>query len=348
LVVAPFITAVADRTNRRVTILQLASLLVALSMLPLAFTSQTGFTFFFVIMLVQALFRSPLVPLSETIISHMATNHGLNFGSLRLWGSLAFAAMAILGGWLWDSWGYALMFLVTAVLILPSIWLAGRLEEAPRPLHHASHNHKSPFALLSLRGLTPLLIVTFLAGIPLALSFNYDGLYIQALGGNDIYAGLMFGLAALSELPAMQFSQTLSRRTSPSHTLLVGLSLLLVAMIGYTFSPTPTVLLAFAVMRGLGFGFFLISAIQLVQEISPSEWSSTTQSLRNASTFGLSALLAAPLGGWLLDNFGAPVIYLVASVLLSLALLVLVAAMRGGVFREDTAVVAPLSSSSRA
>ena len=339
LIIAPLLSALADHFQWRVSILQIASLLMALSFLPLAFISNTSFYFFLVVMSVQAIARSAIVPLSETLITRMSLRHNLNYGSLRLWGSLVFATLSISGGILWQSWGYGLMFLGAAVVLLPSVWLAGQLEEGE---FITRYERKSLVTLFNVPGMRPILLVTILAGIPLGFSFTFDGIYMDSLGGTEIFIGLVFGLAALSELPSMQVSQVVMRLLGMANTVLLSLSILLIAMIGYAFSSSPEMLLAFAVMRGLGFGFFLISTVRLVDSLAPDEWSSTAQSLRNASTFGISALIAAPLGGILWDIFGASMIYMAGAVVMGIALIVMVVTMRMGLFvREDTAVSAP-------
>lgn len=341
LIVAPFLSAVADRFGRRVSILQISSLLMALSFLPLVLGGNTSFYFFLAVMTVQAIARSPIVPLSETIITRMARRHDLNYGNLRLWGSLMFASLAIGGGWLWESWGYALMFLCAAVVLLPSVWLAGQLEEGEFTIRY---ERQSLHSLVSVRGMKPIMLVTFLAGIALGFSFNFDGIYMASLGGNEIYIGLVFGLAAVFELPSMQVSQIFIRWFSAANTVLLSLVILTLAMVGYALSGSPEVLLMFAALRGFGFGFFLISTVRLVDDLAPPEWSSTAQSLRNAGAFGLSALLAAPLAGWLLDGFGASMIYVGAALFMVVALVVMLGAMRLGVFVQASTAVSSSSS----
>lgn len=343
LIVAPLLSAMADRFQRRVSILQISSLLMAFSLLPLTFFSDTSFYFFLAVMLVQALARSATVPLSETIITRMASRHHLNYGSLRLWGSLMFATLSIGSGFVWQAWGYSLMFLAAALILLPAIWLAGQLEEGE---FVTRYERTSLMSLVNVAGMRPILLVTFLAGIALGLSFNFDGIYMDALGGNEVYIGLVFGLAALSELPSMHFCQLFIERFSAAKTVLLSLFILLIAMIGYALSPTAEVLLLFAVVRGMGFGFFLISTVRLVDKLAPDEWSSTAQSLRNAGTFGLSALLAAPLGGVLLDMFGSQMIYVAGAVAMGLALLVMLVSVRWGMFTlgSPTAVSTPTTA----
>jgi MFS transporter, PPP family, 3-phenylpropionic acid transporter len=309
LIIAPLVSAVADRTQRRVAALRWSILLTVFSFLWLGW--ETAFVPLLLAMSFHALVRAPTVSLADTLIARQAVRYGLNFGTMRLWGSVGFAAMAIGGGWVWQAVGYAWMLPVTAVLLLPSVWLANGLEEPAQPV--GGGPEVRPWDILRLPSLQGILLACFLAGLALGLSFVFEGLYMVHKGGNGWLVGLMFGLAACSELPSMQATDALGRGGRMRWLFLLSFVVLAVAMVGYVFSPTPLWVLLFAAVRGLGFGFFLVSSVRLVDALAPAEWASTAQSLRQAVTFGLAALVAGPLGGWLVDMVSLEAVFMASA-----------------------------------
>lgn len=335
LIFAPLLSAAADRWRWRVLILQLSLVLTLLSFLPFLWPTPT-FTFLLVLMSAQAVMRSPAISLGDTLVTRMAVHHQLNFGNLRLWGSLSFATVAIIGGSLWGEYGYRPMFLVTLLLYMPVVWLAGGLEEGQSEAHPAASKMGHPAGgLWRNYPLWVILIANFLAGIGINLTFTFDGVFMHQLGGNGFMVGLMFGLAAFCELPSMQYSQWITQKLAGPRTLILSLIILAIALMGYTHSFTAWHLLLFAAVRGVGFGLFLISTIRLVDELAPAEWASTAQSLRNAGIFGLAALLAGPAGGWLYDTYGPRFMFWVGSFTIIGAGLLVFAVMKQGSFHKS-------------
>ncbi|MCB0033284.1 MAG: MFS transporter [Anaerolineales bacterium] len=317
----PLASSLADRLNARVAILRYALIGTIIAFFLLGFPGATTFTLLLPLMLFQALTSSPIISLADTTIARMSKRHNLNYGNLRLWGSLSFAATTILFGFVWQQFPYRWMFVVTGLFLLPVIFITGQLENGTgqkRPTTAPTTTR-----LLGIPGITAVLLASFLTGIGLGFTFTFDGIYMSQLGGNGLFVGLMFGVAAFAELPSMQFSQALGQRYQERNVLLAGLVLLIIAMIGYVLAPSPSILLIFAAVRGAGFGLFLVSTIRMIDALAPEQWSSTAQSLRQAGTFGLASLIASPVGGWIYDMASPQMIFVAAAGAFLLAVLVM-------------------------
>ena len=325
LIVSPLVSAVADRRRQRVAALRWSILLTVVSFFWLGW--ETAFVPLLLTMSFHALVRAPTVSLADTLIARQAVRHGLNFGTMRLWGSVGFATLAIAGGWVWELVGYSWMWPATALFLLPAVWLANGLEEPEAAVVRGTEEVR-PWQIIHLPGMKRILLACFLAGLTLGLSFVFEGLYMVNKGGESWLVGLMFGLAACSELPSMQATDSLGRNGRMSRLFLLSFGVLAVAMLGYVVSPTPTWVLLFAAVRGLGFGFFLVSSVRLVDELAPAEWASTAQSLRQAVTFGLAALIAGPLGGWLVDMVSLEAVFVASAVCVLGAAVVVAAGLR--------------------
>ncbi len=328
LLLAPGLAALGDRRGIRVRILTLSLAGLALALLLLSFPS--GFAALAPIMLLLALARCPVGPIGDSLIARMAVRHRLDFGGMRLWGSLGFALVATAFGAIWQRAGYTWMFPVAALLFVPSVLAATRLEEGPviergarRPLRDVTRD----------RGLMVILAATFLVGGSLGMDGGFQGIYVEYLGGGGFLVGALFGVSAFSELPAMRFATALARRLGPAATLLLAYALLEVNYIGFALARAPLLLVPLTIIKGVGFGVYFINTVRLIDERTPPEWASTVQALMNAGAAGLAPLLASLLGGVLIDLFGPPAIYVACLVLISLAMLTLGVAAARGVFR---------------
>jgi MFS transporter, PPP family, 3-phenylpropionic acid transporter len=319
------LSALADRRRWRIPILKSALLAFALTFFLLG--RPTTFTALVPLMLLLALFFSPIISVSDTLIAGMAARHRLNYGAMRMWGSFAFASMAVVCGILWQRLGFSLMFTATSLLFIPVIWFAHLLEEEPlalslvdRPLREIGRDP----------GLLVLLAAGFLVGIAMGMAVIFEGVYMARLGGGQFLVGMLFAAAAFSELPTMQYSGLITRYISGAKTLLLAYFLMSSAYAAYSLAWTPAALLVMGAVKGLGFGLFYVSTVRLVNARAPREWSATVQSMLTAGMFGLAPLLAAPLAGTLYDVIGPAAVFVSASMAVALAaLVVMAAAVRG-------------------
>ncbi len=326
------VSALADRKRWRVRLLTGVTsgfgAMLFLGVFPQRF-------FVWVILLVGiAFFFGPIVPLADSLIARMALRHNLNYGSMRLCGSLSFAMSAIVGGYIWERTEFRLMFLVAGLAFIPVAFFASRLEEGKgRP------NQREPLSFRVIThdpGLLMLVMASFLIGASIHLSMMFDGIYMQSLGGTQTFIGLMFGLAALCEVPTMQYSMKITTYLSTPKTLLVGYALLATAFGGFLIAPAPWFLLIMAIIKGFGFGLFYVNTVRLANERTPEEWASTVQSILNSATFGLAPLFFAPFGGEVYDAFGVRSIYICIMVCLTSAVLIMTLSISKGFFIEKT------------
>jgi len=329
MMVAMPISALADRRRWHIRIMN-GLLLGFGSVLLFASIPQT-FAFVFLTLVMMMFMFSPMMPISDSVIARMAARHQLNYGSMRLWGSFGFATCAIICGFMWEQVGYAFMFIVGAVAILPTLISANLLEKSP-----VQENQSAPplHQLAQDTGLVTLYISVFFSCIAIQCSIIFDGIYMTYLGGTEFFVGLMFGTAALCELPAMQYSGLIIQRIGGAKTLLIAYSIFGIAYFGYAMAWDAYSLLMMGALKGIGFGLFYVSSIRIITRRTPETWSSTAQAIFNICGFGLAPLIAAPIGGEIFDRFGPENLFLFASFAAGLAIFTMAIAIMKGIFRD--------------
>ena len=318
LAFATYISAVADRRRRRVRVLQvsLAGMAGSIFLLgyPRTFLALTA------VMALVGLFFSPVLAIADALISRMADRRGLNYGSMRLWGSIGFASSAIISGLFWARFGYRPMFLAAGLAFLPLIWVSGALEEGPP---NDNQTRGPALGMLKDAGLAGILLATLMIGIALSFALAFEGIYMAHLGGNQVLIGLLGAFQAISELPTMRYGTAIARRLNGPRTLLIAYALIGGGFLAYGLARSPVVLLFLATLKGLGFGLVITNTIRMVNDRAPAEWSATAQSLISVGMFGIAPLIAGPLGGVILDTVSPQAIFITASSAAGLAALVL-------------------------
>ena len=125
LLFATPLSSLADRKRLRTRLVQTSTLIVAVIFFFMQFPSTFGGIA--LLMLPMAFFFSPMMSIADSLIARMAQRHNLNYGSMRMWGSIGFASAAFVFGAIWGQVGFKPMFVVGSLILLPVIWIASQL-----------------------------------------------------------------------------------------------------------------------------------------------------------------------------------------------------------------------------
>ena len=312
--VTPVVSRLADRANRRILTLAAACTCygIALIFLPLPVTFMSVLPLFALVMA----FRSPVTPLADSLVARMAELRQLNFGGMRLWGSVIFTITSLCMGWVWEKTGFAVMFLVSGLAFFLVALAAFLLEETPgasSPLdsvdHHGQSKAKRPW-ILPEPGILFLLGGNFLVIGAVFMGSTFGTVYMGALGGSEFFFGALYGISAMAEVPGMLFGQRIARRMGDTNAMLAAYALVAVGFAGYAISYTPWVMVFFAAVRGLGFGLFLVSTVMIINHRAPENLYATYQGLEKAFCWGLAPLLGGPISGFVYQTYGPSNLFL--------------------------------------
>lgn len=343
LTVAPAASAFADRTGWKRPILTLGLILTGVAIFLLR--GARTFALILPVVVLMSVVQSVATPIADSLVARMAVRYQVDYGKLRVWGSLGFALTALATGAIWQREGFEAMFVVGALVFVPVVLVAQGLEEA----RIDRQEERAPLRnLLRDHGLLALMIANFLIGAGEGLYVTFSGVYMDALGGAEWMIGGLFGFSALAELPGMQFVGALARRIGRPQTLIISYALMGLAFLGYSLSRSPAILLLWAMLKGVGFGLYFPTTVSLGDERAPESWASTVQSLLMALGWGLAPLITIPLAGWLSDTLGLGRVFGVAAGLELLAILVLGLGLLRGAFAAAPLVDAPLRAKTSA
>jgi MFS transporter, PPP family, 3-phenylpropionic acid transporter len=322
VIIAPLVSRLADATGRRIMLLVLACLgfgaALTLPVLP-------GFNPTFAVVLgfvaLVAVFRSPTISLADSLVAQMALRHALDFGSMRLWGSIVFTITASGLGLLWERTGFSTMFLASGLAYLLVVLAALLLEEPPRRmLPSEPDNHPAPNSRFVLdAGLVFLLCATFLVIAALFMAGTFASVQLIQLGGSEALVGIMMGCAATGEVPGMMYGIRLARRIGPTNALLAAYGVVAFGLAATALAQAPWLMLVFAAFRGLGFGVLLVSTVMIINTRAPKNFASTYQGILNGACWGLAPLLGGPISGWIFQNLGPAALFFTAGIMALLA-----------------------------
>ena len=313
LIFAIPISALADRKHWRIRVLQVGILIEAIFVFLLKY--PVTYPLVALNLVFMAVAFSPVMSIADSLIVNMATNNRLNYGSMRLWGSIGFAASATIFGIVWQRYRFEPMFLIGSLLMVPLFISAGTLDEGK---NLGSGEYVPILSIFKDPGLVILILVSFLMGISNALSMSYEGIFVTTLGGGNMVVGMMIGVSGVSEILTMQNGQAIAKRLRNANTLILSLVVMGISNVGYVLAGSPLLMVPMAALKGLGFGLFFINIVRIVHERAPKDWVTTAQSLRAVAMFGVAQLVAGPLGGLVLDHISPSAIFVIGAVALGM------------------------------
>jgi PPP family 3-phenylpropionic acid transporter len=252
-----------------------------------------------------SLAMNTIMPLTETVAMTGVRSAGLDYGRMRLWGSLSFIVASICGGWVLDRLGNA--FAVWAVVFGVALTVAaahglqkpiglGRLKAATTP-----PRLKAADALGLLRSRTFLLflLATGMVQGAHAVFYTFGVLHWRDLGLDSSWAGVLWGIAVTCEIALFAYSRAVLQRIGATELIVLGSGAAIVRWLLMGLDPPFAVLVALQVSHCLTYGAAHIGAIHFLSRFVPERQAGTAQALYASVTGGLglggAVLIAGPL-----------------------------------------------------
>jgi PPP family 3-phenylpropionic acid transporter len=312
MVAAPVWGRWGDRVRAPRRLLQLA--LLGSACFALLRGVQTLFWGFVVFVVLDALVNSGSGSLSSMQALAVVEGEKAGFGSIRLWGSLGWAAAAPLAGWLMERHGLFVPFAGYAVMLFLSIGLLALVRGTERlPAASRSNDHMPTLQVLRalkrsrpMTGLALALIVIWLGN---AGRQQFESIYLAQLGAPTGLIGWANTAGALVEPPFMLLADRILRRYGAGRVLRFALFLQALAYLPVALFPSVISIFVLRVLFSVAFSLNAVSYLNYLVENAPDGQGATVISLFEVTLRGGIGLLAAPLAGLFFDQFGAHGLY---------------------------------------
>jgi PPP family 3-phenylpropionic acid transporter len=295
----PLAGHLADRMGerRRPMVALAGCALIAFALFGLA----DGFWPIFAVTLLFFMLLPPVMPLGESLTMLAARGGALDYGRIRLWGSISFIVLAVVAGRVlvdeppgvvyWMVLG-AVALTAFSCLLLPDV----------RP------ERTSPAALSSLRPLRDRSFVLFLAAGAMiqgshAVYYAFGTLHWQVAGYSDDVIGALWAEGVVAEIILFAYGGPLVRRLGPARLLALGGIAGAVRWLVLGLTDALPALVSVQALHAFTFGAAHLGAIHFIARAMPPALSATAQSLYSAVVMGLGTGLMLLASGWLYSTF---------------------------------------------
>jgi len=322
-VVAP-VTAFADRLRRVrdvlfVTIVMTGALVFVLDQV----SGYVGFLIFFTLFAVS---WDPLPILADGYASAAVRVRGLDFGRMRMWGTISLVCASMVGGHLLDIFSVDLVPVMTGLLLFSALLVIpflppDRLLGDPKPAAAGEWRSiiRDKPAMLVLLG-----IALIMGSSSMLLGFG--AIQWSAKGVSSGNIGFLYGLAAISEVAVFMVAQKLLGSRSELWLLAVGAALTTIRWLGFAMDPGFGFLAVLALLQGPSATTTIAGSILFIARRFPTHLVATANGV-NAVLVGASTSVVMLAGGYLWEAFRA-LSYIPMAGLSLLALAVFLVALR--------------------
>ena len=304
-IVAPTLWAqLADKSGKQLTIVKIGALLSLLSFSLIIWTVSYWPLMFSLAMF--SLFWTAILPQLEVMTLNSIRKSAKIYARIRLWGSIGFIIVAMLGGELIERYS-AEAFSYIGIAILAGLFFSTLVSQQPRINSLAKTDNSS----IKDKVFNSNFLLFFFAGLMLQMSFGpyyvFFALYLKNLAYSGFLIGIFIAIGVVAEIGIFIFAGLFFK--SFSLKTLISSSILLTALRWYIvghYADSDIALALSQLIHALSFGLYHSASIAFIQQHFNANQQSRGQAIYIGGVYGIGGAVGAYMAGILWqDGIGA-------------------------------------------
>lgn len=298
----PIVGHAVDRSGqrRRILVGLAVGSLVATALFPL----MQGFTGLLAMSAVSGALFAALLPVGDNLTMSYVIHRGLDYGRIRLWGSLAFIAASGAVGRLLDLTDSGIIVWLIVGGMAPLCLAAAALPGEPAHSAAGAPTRMRWIDLLSSRLYGLFLAATALIVASHAVYYGFATLHWQSAGIDHVWIGTLWGVGVAAEIALFAFSGAVVRAFGPFRLIVAGGAACIVRWSLLAFVTDPWLLLPIQCLHALTFGAIHLGAMHFIARHIAPGIAGRAQGLYAAAGNGLIIGAATIVSGGLYDRLG--------------------------------------------
>jgi PPP family 3-phenylpropionic acid transporter len=269
-----------------------------------------------IFIILDALIGSGAGSLSNVQAVTAANGEKSGFGSIRLWGSLGWAAVTPLAGLLIERLGLYIPFAGYAFMLVAAVFTLFFVRTSSEPRMPRENVGIVPInrmfrMLVSSRGMVGVALAFITIWIATMGRSQFETLYMAQLGAQASLIGVANTISALFEVPFMLLADRLVRRYGSGRILRFSMLVQAGSFLPVVLFPSIPSFFILRIIASIALSFNVPSYYGYLVENAPEGQGGTLVSLFDVTLRSGVSLLAAPLAGILFDQFGPYWLYVI-------------------------------------
>jgi PPP family 3-phenylpropionic acid transporter len=269
-----------------------------------------------IFIVLDALIGSGASSLSVVQAVAAADGEKSGFGSVRLWGSLGWAAVTPLAGLLIERLGLYVPFAGYAAMLAAAVTVLFFMRGAAKPKTPEERAARIPIRrMIAMLARSRRMVAAALAFTTVWIATNgrsqFETLYMNQLGARAGLIGIANTVSALFEVPFMLLADRLIIRHGSGRILRLSLLAQAASFLPIVLLPSIPSFFILRIMASIALSFNVPAYYNYLVENAPEGQGGTAVSLFDVTLRSAVGLLAAPLSGILFDLVGPYWLYVI-------------------------------------
>ncbi|WP_413699847.1 3-phenylpropionate MFS transporter [Psychromonas sp. KJ10-10] len=279
---------------------------------------------------------APLMPLGDIVGSRLVQQIQLDYGRVRLWGSLSFIVGSTIVGWLIVDYGLQAILVLT-VIFCAILWVMSLGKLNPQLEDKDDSNIARKTSLLSTMKQPEVLLFLVIVGTiqgSHGAYYAFSTIYWDSLGISGSTIAWLWAISVFAEVLILRFNIKLFASWSVKQMLLLGLTGGVIRW--WVLSATDNVYLLASVqtLHALTFAVTHLAAMRYISQQEPSKLV-TYQSLYSGVALGLLMALFTYIAGLSYETLQGDLFLLSALLLMPVFILIKIWKVKGGTFKVE-------------
>jgi MFS transporter, PPP family, 3-phenylpropionic acid transporter len=246
----------------------------------------------------------------------------VNYGQIRLMGSIGFAVLSLILGGLIQNFDINIsFFLYSGLFMVSALILSGIGFKST--LHSVRPSTTDIFEVLKNYKFILFVLSVMVLNIAIQAHGNYIAMLIEATGGNVANLGFVWFASALSEIPAFFFGAKLLKKYGEMNIYIISLILYIIRMLLSAYSTSYNMVIAVQFMQSITYPLYLFATMQYINVIVPDKIRASGITMLSSLGFGLGGLIGNLGGGFILQYRGPFFLYKFMAMICCLSLLII-------------------------
>lgn len=294
--ISPAIAYFSEKSGRSRTVLFITSL-VSASFFSCFYITDNFYSFLVLQAGASCCFLS-LIPLGDSQTLKAVRLYDLNYGRIRLWGSLSFIGTSFGVGYVLDLMGVDWTLWLILCALLTVALFSTFLPQLPKEQEQTSGNPriflKKPSFLFFILG----------AGMIIgshAAYYAFGSLYMISLGYSKTLIGFIWAFGVMAEVILFAFSNRIFKSARSLHLILIGSVAGMIRWGVLGFDDSMVVIIGIQILHALTFGATHLGSMSFISRHAPKDVAASAQSLYSSIANGLMMGIAILISGRLYD-----------------------------------------------
>jgi PPP family 3-phenylpropionic acid transporter len=331
VIVQPFWGLIGDRAKYKNNVLILCVFMSAISVWLVPLSSDI-FWLVVTFTLLYTVFQCAVNPLSTAITLELANKHNFTFSSVRTAGSVGYALMSFVAGWI-VKYNIYYIFVLFSALMLLSLAL---ITFIPKVEGHQKDGKKVNLKeIVKNKRIIHIYIYSLFIQSTVSFFFSFQAIYSVQQGISTELIGLGLMIGSVSQFPFMIFFDRIYKKFGIINILIFSGAVQAIRLLLFSFWLTPTSIYLIWMLHGGTVILFTLCLVEFVNTNVGSELKASGQMMNAVVMQGISMILGSLVGGICAHFIGLKFTFVINSAICFAAMIVFwIVVKRSMLFKE--------------